>query len=151
LADAAFSSEHVRSVADLSGSLSSKTIKGHKYCYYQYSEPSGQLRQIFIGPDIDAVNALIARKTQPAISKELGPLAGAAAILGCADVLPKHLRVIRRLTEYGFFRAGGVLIGTHAFLAYGNMLGVRWGTHRAPRTSTSRMQVRISRWRFHPT
>lgn len=127
LADAAFSSEHMRSVADLSGSFSSKTIKGHKYWYYQYSEPSGQLRQIFIGPDNDAVNALITRKTQPAISKELGPLAGAAVILGCADVLPKHLRVIRRLTEYGFFRAGGVLIGTHAFLAYGNMLGVRWG------------------------
>lgn len=42
-------------------------------------------------------------------------------------MLPRHLRVIRRLVEYGFFRAGGLLIGTHAFLAYGNMLGLRWG------------------------
>ena len=39
---------------------------------------------------------------------------------------PKHLRIIRRLAEYGFFRAGGILIGTHAFLALGNLLGVRW-------------------------
>jgi hypothetical protein len=36
--------------------------------------------------------------------------------------------VIKRLAEYGFFRAGGMLIGTHAFLCYGNMLGVRWGS-----------------------
>jgi hypothetical protein len=41
-------------------------------------------------------------------------------------VLPRHLKVLARLAEYGFFRAGGVLVGTHAFLAYGNMLGVRW-------------------------
>jgi hypothetical protein len=35
--------------------------------------------------------------------------------------------VLQRLAEYGFFRAGGVLIDTHAFLAFANMLGVRWG------------------------
>src|SRR5262249_14299766 len=33
---------------------------------------------------------------------------------------------IARLSEFGFFRAGGVLVGTHAFLSYGNVLGVRW-------------------------
>lgn len=127
LVDAALVTEHVRSVADLSGSFSSKTVKGNKYWYYQYSEPSGKLRQIFVGPDTEAVNALIARKTQPAVSAGLGPLSGAAVALGCAEVLPRHLRVIHRLAEYGFFRAGGVLVGTHAFLAYGNMLGARWG------------------------
>lgn len=31
-----------------------------------------------------------------------------------------------QLAEHGFFNAGGVLIGTHAFIAMGNMLGVRW-------------------------
>ena len=30
------------------------------------------------------------------------------------------------MNEYGFFRAGGVLVGTHAFLAYANTLGLRW-------------------------
>lgn len=127
LVDAALVSEHARSVADLSGSFSSKIVKHNKYWYYQYSEPSGKLRQIFVGPDNESVNGLIARKSQPAFTAELGPLAGAAVALGCADVLPKHLRVIRRLSEYGFFGAGGVLVGTHAFLAFGNMLGVRWG------------------------
>lgn len=126
LLDAALATEHFRSVADLSGAFSSKMVKGHKYWYYQYSEPSGRLRQTFVGPDHDAVRDLIARKQQPAITTQLGPLAGSAIALGCEPVASKQLRVILRLAEYGFFRAGGVLVGTHAFLAYGNMLGVRW-------------------------
>ncbi|HEX8009616.1 MAG TPA: GSU2403 family nucleotidyltransferase fold protein [Casimicrobiaceae bacterium] len=48
--------------------------------------------------------------------------------LGCAGALPRQFRVIRRIADYGFFRAGGILTGTHAFLACGNMLGVRWGS-----------------------
>lgn len=127
LADAALAAEHMRSVADLSGSFSHKTVKGRKYWYYQYSEPSGKLRQIFVGPDNETVRSLMALKDKPALTRNLAPLAASAVALGCADILPRHLRVILRLSEYGFFRAGGVLIGTHAFLAYGNMLGVRWG------------------------
>lgn len=30
------------------------------------------------------------------------------------------------MEEYGFFKAGGVLISTHAFACYANMLGVSW-------------------------
>lgn len=127
LTDATLVADHMRSVADLSGSFSAKTIKGHRYWYYQYSEPSGKLRQIFVGPDNEAVHKLMEAKSQPSNIRNLAPLAAAAVALGCVDILPRHLRVILRLSEYGFFRAGGVLIGTHAFLAYGNMLGVRWG------------------------
>ena len=127
LMDAALTTEHMRTVADLSGSFSSKTIKGHKYWYFQYTEPSGKLRQIYVGPDNDAVKSLIELKDRPGAVQNLVPLAASAVALGCAAVLPKHLRVIARLSEYGFFRAGGVLVGTHAFLAFGNMLGVQWG------------------------
>jgi len=35
--------------------------------------------------------------------------------------------VLKRLGDHRFFRAGGILIGTHAFLAYQNMLGTLWG------------------------
>lgn len=125
--DAALTTEHMRTVADLNGSFSSKTIKGHKYWYFQYTEPSGKLQQLYVGPDNDAVNSLIALKGQSSVVQNLVPLAASAVALGCAAVLPKHLRVITRLAEYGFFRAGGVLVGTHAYLAFGNMLGVRWG------------------------
>lgn len=127
LLDAALSAEHFRSVADLAGSFANKTIKGHRYWYYQFTEPSGKPRQLFVGPDNEAVNRLIERSRQPAVSESLIPLANSAIALGCAPILFRHFKVIRRLAEYGFFQAGGVLVGTHAFLALGNMLGVRWG------------------------
>jgi hypothetical protein len=127
LLDAALATVHLRSVADLPGSFAAKTVKGHKYWYYQYTEPSGKLRQVFVGPDGEAVKRLIERKKQPAASATLVPLVRSAIALGCAEILPRHLVVLRRLAEYGFFQAGGILVGTHAFLAFGNMLGVRWG------------------------
>ncbi|CAN5280200.1 GSU2403 family nucleotidyltransferase fold protein [soil metagenome] len=127
LLESAVSAEHGRTVADISGSFAAKTVRGQKYWYFQYTEPAGNLRQVYVGPDNDAVRALIEKNLQAPQHKNLGPLARSAAALGCAEILPRHLRVIQRLSEYGFFRAGGVLIGTHAFLAFGNMLGVRWG------------------------
>ncbi|MBU0750817.1 MAG: nucleotidyltransferase domain-containing protein [Gammaproteobacteria bacterium] len=126
LLEVAVSSLHSRTLADLPGSFAAKTVKGHKYWYYQYTEPAGKLRQAFVGPDNDAVRSLRAKKDRASLLPSLVPLARSAAVLGCAELLPRHLKVLARLAEYGFFRAGGVLVGTHAFLAYGNMLGVRW-------------------------
>ena len=127
LLDAALGAEHVRSVADLAGSFNAKTVKGRKYWYFQYTEPSGKLKQVYVGPDGEPVQRLMAQKLGPSAAAALGPLARAALAMGCTPLLARHYRVIRRLADYGFFNAGGVLIGTHAFLAYGNMLGVRWG------------------------
>jgi hypothetical protein len=127
LLDAALGAELVRSVADLPGSFNAKTVKGRAYWYFQYTEPSGKLRQVYVGPDNDAVQRLMQRQRETGAAQSLGPLARSALALGCTALLPRHLRVIRRLADYGFFHAGGLLIGTHAFLAYGNMLGLRWG------------------------
>jgi hypothetical protein len=128
LLDASLAAEHLRSVADLKGSFAAKTVKGRKYWYFQYTEPAGKLRQVFVGPDGEPVHRLMARKDEHSAAAALEPLARSALVLGCAGVLPRQYRVIRRLGDYGFFAAGGVLIGTHAFLSYGNMFGVRWGT-----------------------
>lgn len=126
LFDAALAADVSRSVASVRGSFAKKTVKGRDYWYFQYTDLGGVLRQIYVGPDSEQVGALVAqsrsRKTEP-----IAPLARSAIALGCTPVLARHFRVIRRLSDYGFFKAGGVLIGTHAFLAYGNMLGVRWG------------------------
>lgn len=127
LLDAALGAERVRGFADLQGSFNAKTVKGRTYWYFQFTEPSGKLHQIYVGPDGEPVQRLIAQKDAPSAAAALGPLARSAIALGCAAVLPRHYRVIRRLADYGFFRAGGVLIGTHAFLAFGNSLGVYWG------------------------
>jgi hypothetical protein len=127
LLDAALAADLARSVADLTGSFAAKTVKGRTYWYFQFTEPAGKLRQVYVGPDNDAVRRLMQRQREPSATQSLGPLARSALALGCTPVLPRHARVIRRLSEYGFFRAGGLLIGTHAFLAHGNMLGLRWG------------------------
>lgn len=133
VAEAVLTAEHLRTVADLSGAFTSKRVKGHRYWYYQFSEPSGVRRQIFVGPDNDAVRALIAKADQPA-EQNVEALARAALSLGCGELPPRHFKVLRRLSEYGFFRSGGVLIGTHAFVAYGNMLGAQWTAVDAART-----------------
>ena len=43
-------------------------MKGHKYWYYQYTEPSGKLRQAYVGPDNDAVRRLMKGRDLPAAS-----------------------------------------------------------------------------------
>ena len=74
LVDAALSAEHLRSVGRTSlWLLCGKTVKGHKYWYYQYTEPSGKLRQIFVGPD-NGVSALIERKAHLRPLKRLNRL-----------------------------------------------------------------------------
>jgi hypothetical protein len=114
-----------RSVSDLNGSFASKAVKGRKYWYFQFRDIDGGVRQIYAGPDSEGLQALIAQAgSQPA--RGVVPLAKSAVALGCARVIPAHFRIIRRLAEYGFFSAGGVLVGTHAFLAMGNMLGASW-------------------------
>ncbi|MEO6624616.1 MAG: nucleotidyltransferase domain-containing protein [Burkholderiaceae bacterium] len=116
----------MRSLADLTGSFNEKTVKGRKYWYFQFTEPSGKLHQIYVGPDSEPVHRLMAKKDSPSALAALAPLARSAIALGCAALLPRHFRVIRRLADYGFFRAGGMVIGTHSFMGYGNMLGVKW-------------------------
>lgn len=124
--DAAQGADLTRSVASLRGSFASKQVKGKAYWYFQWTEVSGRLRQLYVGPDSERVRALIDRHAEGGPSAALEGLARSALALGNTPVLTRHFKVVQRLSDYGFFRAGGVLVGTHAFLTFGNMLGVRW-------------------------
>ena len=118
-----------RSPADLPGGFSSKQVHGRLYWYYQRKGPAG-LEQIYVGPDDEATQSLInASKNEAAAASQahLRKLANAAAALGCYMVAPKHFRVLKRLADHGVFSAGAIVVGTHAFLAYQNVLGVLWG------------------------
>lgn len=128
LADVATSLELNRSIENLHGSFSRKTVQGSAYWYFAFRDLDGQVRQLYVGPDTEQVRNAVerAKGAQPKPDERLAPLAKAAVALGCAAALPKHVRAIRRLGDYGFFRAGGVLVGTHAFIGMGNMLGVKW-------------------------
>jgi hypothetical protein len=118
-----------RSVADLPGGFARKTVAGRTYWYYQIKNPDDTLVQTYVGPDDEITRDLIARHKEPARVQARGQLqrlTRAAIELGCAEVPAKHARVIARLADAGLFSAGGILVGTHAFLAYQNIFGVRW-------------------------
>ena len=122
--DAALAEHVSRSVAQLHGNFARKSIKGRDYWYFVFRE-GHRLRQIYVGPDEPRVSTLVRKKRDTAPS-QVEILARACVAHGATTVMAKHLRLINRLTDFGFFRAGGVLIGTHAFIAYSNMLGVKW-------------------------
>src|SRR5581483_1220516 len=127
LQDAALAAHVSRSVGHLRGTFSRKTVKGQGYWYFAFRE-GDRVRQIYVGPDSDRVRALVEAKAQPADEDRIETLARAYVAHGATTLLPKHLRVISRLADFGFFRAGGVLVGTHAFASYANLLGVKWGS-----------------------
>lgn len=132
--DAARQADLNRSIADLPGGFAKKNVSGRAYWYHQVKSPDGTLRQSYVGPDDAATQALIQRHADPAAKlakQQLVRIARAAIELGCADIPPKHARVIERLADSGLFSAGGILVGTHAFLAYQNIFGVRWSAGTA--------------------
>lgn len=118
-----------RSIADLPGGFAQKTVKARKYWYYQLKMPNGVSQQIYVGPDDEITRGLIsshADATRRAEQAAMVKMSRAAIEYGCAEIPLKHARVIERLRDYGFFSAGGILVGTHAFLAYQNHFGVQW-------------------------
>lgn len=131
LLDVAHALDLSRSVADLPGTFARKIVKKRTYWYYQYMDMGSVKRQVYVGPDNDRVRALVSNHEAGRAERgeALSGLARAAVALGNAPLLVRHFAVIQRLADHGLFRAGGVLIGTHAFLAAGNMLGVRWTQH----------------------
>lgn len=122
-----------RSVASLDGSIQEKRIKARSYAYFAFRDAlSGKVRQIYIGPKSETTERLGAELREARQRKKVsrgGTLTGqarAAVALGCTAVPPKHYRVLKQVADARFFRAGGVLVGSHAFVALGNVLGVRW-------------------------
>jgi hypothetical protein len=118
--------ELTHALAGLAGTFQKLSRKGRVYWYFAYRDLDGSVRMAYVGPNDERVRALVERFQRIRSAKPLAPQARAALELGCAPTAPKHFRIDKRLAEYGFFRAGGVLIGTHAFVALGTLLGVRW-------------------------
>lgn len=129
LASAAFHWANRRTVADAPGGFAKKVIGQQTYWYHQVRLPNGRLQQSYVGKSTDQVDQLIAQhcdETSAQARAHLKRLCASAIALGCREIPPRHAAVIERLTDFGLFRAGGILVGTHCFMAYENMFGVRW-------------------------
>jgi len=116
-----------RSVGDLTGSFATKKVAGKEYRYFQFRDVNQKVRQVYLGPPSERLDRLIEAKKTAVPSDAIARQARAALALGNQGIPRDQFKVLKRLDEYGFFRAGGVLIGTHAFICYGNMFGVAWG------------------------
>lgn len=112
------------------GSFVVKTVKGGRYWYMQVSE-GGRKTQRYLGKETPALLAWIERakdsREQTAADREQRTsLCRMLAAGGAAGEPTQVLRLLELLAQAGVFRRGGVLVGTQAFRAYGNMLGVKF-------------------------
>ena len=123
--------EGERGWSHLSGSFTTKQVKGTEYVYFQYSDPGGGKRQFSVGrrtPGLDDVIATYAeaRRSHEAELAQVARLAGMMRPAGLALMPHGPTRVVRALVDAGVFAAGGVLVGSYAFQMLGNLMGVRW-------------------------
>lgn len=123
--------EAVRSFSSLKGSFATKRVAGSSYWYFKTSQTVSGQREFSVGPDTPATRALIEayQKGRPAIAEMESGIARLCAMLrqgGAMVTDTASAKVISGLASAGVFQIGAVLVGAHAFLALGNVLGARW-------------------------
>lgn len=123
--------EFQRVFGNLLGSFGKKTKDGVNYWYFRTSEGGHGRAEHYVGPDTEQTRQLIDqyRTLRPLAEETEDDIHRVASMLivgGCAPTDPASARVIKALGASGLFRQGGVLVGTHAYVAIGNLLGVRW-------------------------
>jgi len=113
-------------------SFVTKHISGHRYWYMELVVGSTK-RQYSLGRDSDELRTKVDK--QKALFAQAAPdmkqreklvamlNSGGAFTPGISDG-----RVLEVLAQAGTFLAGGMLVGSHAFNTYSNMLGVSWGS-----------------------
>lgn len=122
-----------RSVGSLGGSVVKKQLSRETYLYWQASQPGGRTKQFYLGRETPALQALVTRfgQAQEEMAPDMERVDRLAAQLRAGGVNltdGPSARVIRSLADSGIFAAGAVVVGTHAFVALGNALGVRWAS-----------------------
>lgn len=107
-----------------------REVKGRAYWYLQYKIGASQ-RSHYIGPDNDEVRGLVARaraltEADAADRPVRERLVATCVASGLQAPAKAEARIYEALVQSGVFATGGVLVGSHAFLNLGNLLGVRW-------------------------
>lgn len=119
------------SIGALKGCFTIKNVKGEDYYYFQHFGLNGATVQIYLGRKAPALDVLAAKfKEEKAFLKpdldRIKKLCAQIKAGGGLHTDAAHAKVLSALAGSGVFRLGGVLVGTHAFAAMGNMLGFNW-------------------------
>jgi len=123
--------EAARSFGSLAGNFATKRVRGADYWYFKTSAGAAGQREYFVGRDDAPTRAVIkayaeARTGAAAEQAQLERLCAMLRQGGAQLADAPSAKVIAGLANAGIFRLGGVLVGTHAFVALANVLGVRW-------------------------
>lgn len=118
-------------------SFKSKRIAGKIY-WYLYVSLGRRRSEHYLGAQTPALLETIEheRKLWESTSEDRVLRARLVSMLlagGAMPTLGDEAKVLRLLERGGIFLAGGVIIGTIAFQAYANLLGVSWETHAQTR------------------
>jgi hypothetical protein len=131
LMETLLATEAQRSIGRLSGCFTTKTVKGLTYGYFQYSDPGGIPRQVYLGRKDTVLDRVIDRlaSERETFRPDAEHLQRLCALLRAGGALVTDMassRVLKALADSGIFQMGAVLVGTHAFIVLGNLLGVKW-------------------------
>lgn len=113
-------------------SFYTKQVKGRPYWYMELAVGKGK-RQAYLGSDTPELRQRIEQARQlfeQAADHGAARRRLVAMLLsgGANTVTAREARVFEALAQSGAFLVGGTIVGSHAYAAMGNMLGVRWDT-----------------------
>ncbi|MDM8558668.1 GSU2403 family nucleotidyltransferase fold protein [Candidatus Parabeggiatoa sp. HSG14] len=117
-------------------SFVTKKLKGKTYWYIQ-NTIGNQKTQYYLGVDspelrkkIDAEKRLW-NDAKPELKKRQKLVAMLSSAGDAVSINNSEARILELMERIGVFLVGGVLVGSHAFKLYSNMLGVRWQSEAA--------------------
>ncbi len=114
----------------VTGTPVERKVRARTYLYWQLRDFEGKLKQVYLGcaddPWAQGVrDALVAYLDhRRPILEDLQRLTAAYVASGGSRHQGSHFKIVAALASAGLFRAGGVLVGSHAFVSIGASLGV---------------------------
>lgn len=109
------------------GSVTVRVVNGRSFLYRQYYDPQDKKAADYIGPtdDPDAQARANRIREQIEVANGLLRIARLLARAGYVRVGARTEAILAALANNGIFRAGGLLVGSHAYGALLNDLGAR--------------------------
>lgn len=109
------------------GSVEERTVSGRKFWYRQFYDAEGKRGADYLGPLEDAAATARAEAMRERIADANALLRDARDLArhGYVRAEPRVSAILAALANGGLFRAGAVLVGSHAYGAMLNDLGVR--------------------------
>jgi hypothetical protein len=109
------------------GSVSTREVSGRSFFYRQFYDAQGKKAAEYIGSTEapEAITRAAAIREQIALTKALVKDARLLTERGYVRTEPRTGAIVAVLANRGLFRAGAVLVGSHAYGALLNELGVR--------------------------